>query len=133
MASQMAATVLGSLVFVLSLLVFPVFLFLKHDQFYQGWTAEHSAEHTTTFVTDFDYSDILLVIVVGGAVSLAKRYRTCRRGKQAGALVKLHQSRLRTLLASIHLVNLCSLPNKIKQIISQTNKDFSNSAALCFK
>ncbi len=53
MASQMAATVLGSLVFVLSLLVFPVFLFLKHDQFYQGWTAEHSAEHTTTLVTGF--------------------------------------------------------------------------------
>ncbi len=35
------------------LFVFPVFLFLKHDQFYQGWTAEYSAEHTTKSFTGF--------------------------------------------------------------------------------
>ncbi len=51
MAPQMAATVLCSSVFVLFLFVFPVFLFLKNDQFYQGWTAEHSAEHTTKSFT----------------------------------------------------------------------------------
>ncbi len=53
MAPQMAATVLCSSVFVLFLFVFPVFLFLKHDQFYQGRTAEHSAEHTTKSFTGF--------------------------------------------------------------------------------
>ncbi len=40
---------------------------------------------------------------------------------------KLCERRLRTPLPSIHLANLCSLPNN-----SRTNKDFSNSAALCF-
>ncbi len=39
---------------------------------------------------DFNYSVVLLDIVVGGAVALVKCYRTCRRGKRAGTLVKLH-------------------------------------------
>ncbi len=83
---------------------------------------------------DFDYSDVLLDIVVGGAVALVKSFRTCRRGKRAGALVKLHQLGLRTPLHSIHLANLRSLPNKTDKLLllSQTNKDCSNSAALCF-
>ncbi len=83
---------------------------------------------------DFDYSDVLLDIVVGGAVALVKRFRTRRRGKQAGALVKIRQRRLRTPLPSIHLTNLRCLPNKTVELIllSRTNKDFSYSAALCF-
>ncbi len=83
---------------------------------------------------DFDYSDVLLDIVVGGAVALVKCFRTRRQGKRAGALVKLHQRGLRTLLPSIHLANLRSLPNKTDKLLllSRTNKDFSNSAALCF-
>ncbi len=83
---------------------------------------------------DFDYSDVLLDIVVSGSAVLFRRYRTCRWGKRAGALVKLHQRGLRTLLPSIYLANLRSLPNKTDKIIllSQTNKDFYNSAALCF-
>ncbi len=32
---------------------FSCFLFLKEDQFYQGWTAEHLAEHTTKSFTGF--------------------------------------------------------------------------------
>ncbi len=65
---------------------------------------------------------------------LMKRFRTCRRGKRAGALVKLRQRGFRTALPSIHLTNLCSLPNKTDQLLllSQTNKDFFNFAALCF-
>ncbi len=39
--------------FVMFLFVFPVFLFLKQYQFYQGWNAEHSAEHTTKYFTGF--------------------------------------------------------------------------------
>ncbi len=47
MAPLMEATVLGSSVFVM------FFPFFKQDQFYQGWTAEHSAEHTTKTFTGF--------------------------------------------------------------------------------
>ncbi|KAK3548505.1 hypothetical protein QTP70_013354 [Hemibagrus guttatus] len=38
------------------------------------------------------------------------------------------------VLPSIHLVNLRSLPNKMDKLLllSRTNKDFSNSVALCF-
>ncbi len=73
---------------------------------------------------DFDYSVVLLDIVVGGAVTLVKRFRTRRRGNRAG---------FRTTLPSIHLANLCSLANKSdKLLLSRTNKGFSNSAALCF-
>ncbi len=48
--------------------------------------------------------------------------------------MKLHQHGFRMALPSIHLANLCSLPNKTDGLLllSWTNKDFSNSAALCF-
>jgi len=55
---------------------------------------------------DFDYSDVLLNVVVGAAAALFRRFRMRRRGKRAGALVKLRQRGLRTPLPSIHLVNL---------------------------
>ncbi|KAL0199177.1 hypothetical protein M9458_007717, partial [Cirrhinus mrigala] len=83
---------------------------------------------------DFNYSDVLLKVVVGGAAALIKRLRTHRRGKRAGALVKLRQRGFRTALPSIHLANLRSLPNKTDELLllSRLNKDFSHSAALCF-
>ncbi|KAI2653902.1 putative RNA-directed DNA polymerase from transposon BS [Labeo rohita] len=82
----------------------------------------------------FDYSDVLLNIVVGGAAALIRRFRTRRRGKRAGALVKLRQRGFRMSLPGIHLANLRSLPNKTDELLllSRTNKDFSHSAALCF-
>ncbi|KAK3523646.1 hypothetical protein QTP70_006308 [Hemibagrus guttatus] len=81
----------------------------------------------------FNYSDVLLDIVVGGAVALFKRFKKRKWGKRAGALVKLRQRGFRTVLPSIHLENLRSLPNKMDELLllSWTNKDFSNSAALC--
>ncbi|KAI2647093.1 RNA-directed DNA polymerase from mobile element jockey [Labeo rohita] len=47
---------------------------------------------------------------------------------------KLRQRGFRTVLPSIHLANLRSLPNKTNELLllTRTNKDFSNSAALCF-
>ncbi|KAK3505712.1 hypothetical protein QTP70_004358, partial [Hemibagrus guttatus] len=71
---------------------------------------------------------------VGGAVALFKCFKKRKRGKRAGALVKLRQRGFRTVLPSIHLANLRSLPNKMDELLllSRTNKDFSNSAALCF-
>ncbi|KAK3506587.1 hypothetical protein QTP70_010160, partial [Hemibagrus guttatus] len=70
----------------------------------------------------------------GGAVALFKRFKKRKGGKRAGALVKLRQRGFRTVLPSIHLANLRSLPNKMDELLllSRTNKDFSNSAALCF-
>ncbi len=77
----------------------------------------------------------MLYIVVGGAVALVKRFRRMRRrGKRAGTLMQLRQRGFRMPLPSIHLANLHSLPNKTDELLllSRTNKDFSNSAALCF-
>ncbi|KAK3534853.1 hypothetical protein QTP86_028549, partial [Hemibagrus guttatus] len=70
----------------------------------------------------------------GGAVVLFKCFKKRKRGKRAGALVKLRQRSFRTVLPSIHLEDLRSLPNKMDELLllSRTNKDFSNSAALCF-
>ncbi|KAK3550451.1 hypothetical protein QTP86_025725 [Hemibagrus guttatus] len=55
-------------------------------------------------------------------------------GGSEPALVKLRQRGFRMVLPSIHLENLRSLPNKMDELLllSRTNKDFSNSAALCF-
>ncbi len=82
----------------------------------------------------FEHSDFLLDILVGGAAFLYKRSRRRKRGKRAGALVKSRQGGFRILLLSIHLVNLRSLANKSDelQLLTCTNKDFLNSAALCF-
>ncbi len=48
--------------------------------------------------------------------------------------MKLRQRGFRTPLPSFHLANLRSLPNKTDKLLllSRLNKDFSNSAALCF-
>lgn len=72
------------------------------------------------FLTVFDYSDVLLNIVVGGAVVLFKRFKTHNHGKWAGVLIKLRQRGFRTALPRIDLANLRSLPNKTYII----NKDF---------
>ncbi|MCI4379844.1 hypothetical protein PGIGA_G00233050 [Pangasianodon gigas] len=82
----------------------------------------------------FEHSDVLLDILVGGAAILYKHSRRHKRGKRAGALVKFRQRSFRTPLPSIHLVNLRSLANKSDelQLLTRTNKDYLNSAALCF-
>ncbi len=133
MAPSMAATVLSSSVFVLFLLVFPVFCFSNTISFTRDELLNIRQNTPQNILPYFNYSDVLLNVVVGGAVALFRRFRTRRRGKRAGALVKLRQHGFRTALPSIHLVNLRSLPNKTdKLLLSQINKDFSNSAALCF-
>ncbi|KAL0161106.1 hypothetical protein M9458_044831, partial [Cirrhinus mrigala] len=70
----------------------------------------------------------------GGAAFLYKRSKRRKRGKRAGALVKFRQRGFRTPLPSIHLANLRSLANKSDelQLLTRTNKDFLNSAVLCF-
>ncbi len=134
MTPLMTATVLCSSVFVIFLLVFPVFCFSNTISFTRDELLNIRQNTPQNLLLDFDYSDVLLDIVVGGAAVPFRCYRTRRRGKQAGALVKLRQRGLSTPLPSIHLANLRSLPNKTDKLLllSRTSKDFSNSSALCF-
>ncbi len=134
MAPLMAATVLCSLVFVMFLLVFSAFCFSNTISFTRDQLLNFRQNTPSNPLPVFDYSAVLLDIVVDGAAALFRQYRTCRWGKRAGVLVKLCQRGLRMPLPSIHLANLRSLPNKTDKLLllSRTNKDFSNSAALCF-
>ncbi len=131
MATHMAATVLGSpVVFVLG---FPVFCLSNTISFTRDELLNIQQNTPQNLLPVFDYSDVLLNIVVGRATAPFRRFRMRRWGKRAGALMKLRKSRFRTPLPSIHRANLRSLPNKTdKLLLSRLNKDFSNSAALCF-
>lgn len=73
-------------------------------------------------------------LLVGGAAALFGILQKRRRGKRAGALVKLRQWGFRTVLPSIHLVNVHSMANKMDELLlfNSNNLDFCRSAALCF-
>ncbi len=81
MAPQMAATVLCSSVFVLFLFVFPVFCFSNTISFTRDDLLSIRQNTPQNLLPDFEYSDVLLDIVVGGAVALVKRYKTCKTGE----------------------------------------------------
>ncbi len=123
MAPLMAAFVASSAVVFMFLLVCPVFSHIPAISFTRDELLDiRKYTPPDIFSPDFVYSDVLLDIVVGGAVVLFRHYRTRRRGK----LVKLRQRGLRTPLPSIHLANLCSLPKKTDKLLllSWLNKDF---------
>lgn len=84
----------------------------KHKSQQQSQT--DMRQYTPDISPIFDYCDVLLDIMVGGAAAAAlnKHFRASRQGKRAGALKKLKQHRFRMALPSIHLANLRSLPNK---------------------
>ncbi len=130
----MAAFVASSAVVFMFLLVCPVFSHIPAISFIRDELLDIRKYTSPDISPDLVYSDVLLDIVVGGAAVLFRRVRTRRRGKRAGALLKLRQRGLRTLLPSIHLANIRSLPNKTAELLLlfQLNKDFSNSATLCF-
>ena len=87
-----------------------------------------------TFSPVFTHPESFLEVLVGGAAALCGAWRRRRRGKRAGALVKLRERGFRTPLPSLHLANVRSLPNKMDELLllNRINKDFSGSAALCF-
>ncbi|XP_051508775.1 uncharacterized protein LOC127414611 [Myxocyprinus asiaticus] len=128
---MMAASVWSSSVLLLFLFVCPVFSNLFPVSFNRDELLNIRHHVPDNLFLVFEYSDFLLDILVGGAALLFKRRR---RGRRAGALVKLRRCGFRTALQSIHLPNLRSLPNKTDELhlLTHTNKDFSNSAALCF-
>ncbi len=118
----MAASVLCSSLCVMFLFVFPDFCFSNTIILTRDELLNIRQNTPQNLLPDFDYSVVLLDIVVSGAVALVKRFRTRRRSVQC---------RFRAPLPSIHLANLRSLANKSdKLLLSRTNKDFSNSAAL---
>ncbi len=112
MVPHTAATVLRSPVVLVCLFIFPVFCFSNTISFTRDELLNIWQNTPQNLLPVSDYSDVLLNIVVGGAAALIKHFRTCRRGKRAGTLVKLRQCGFRTLFPSIHLANLHSLPNK---------------------
>ncbi len=133
MAPQMAAFVVSSAVVFMFLLVCLVFSYIPAISLTRDELLYIQKYTPPDISLDLVYSNVLLDIVVGGAAVLFRRFRTSRRGKRAGALVKLCRRGFRTPLPSICLANLRSLPNKTdKLLLSRLNKDFSNSAALCF-
>ncbi len=69
MAPQMAATVLCSSVFGLLLFVFPVFCFSNTISFTRDDLLNIRQKTPQNLLWDFDYSDVLLDIVVGGAIA----------------------------------------------------------------
>ncbi len=118
----------------LFLLVCPVFSHIPAISFTRDELLDIRKYTPPDISPDLDYSKVFLDIVVGGAAVLFRLFRMRRRGKRAGALVKLRRQGLRAPLPSIHLANLRSLPNKMDKVLllSRLNKYFSNSAALCF-
>ncbi len=134
MAPLMAASMALSAVVFMFLLVCPVFCHIPAICFTRDELLDIRQYTPPDILPVFDYSDVLLDIVVGGAAALFRRLRTRRGGKRAGALVKLRQRGSWTALPSIYLANLRSLPNKTDELLllSQKNMDFLNSTALFY-
>ncbi|KAI2668905.1 hypothetical protein H4Q32_027217 [Labeo rohita] len=134
MALRMAASVCCSFVLFLFLFVCPVLSNIFPISFSRNKLLDIRNCTPDNFLPTFEHSDVLLDILVGGAAFLYKRSKRRKRGKRASALVKFQQRGFRTPLPSIHLANLRSLANKSDklQLLTCTNKDFLNSAALCF-
>ncbi|XP_072564877.1 uncharacterized protein [Paramormyrops kingsleyae] len=76
----------------------------------------------------------ILDILVKSALTLSHAARRQRRGKHAGALVRLRRRGLRTPLPAIFLSNIRSLCNRLDelQLLVVRNRDFSASSVLCF-
>ncbi|CAG5948416.1 unnamed protein product [Menidia menidia] len=75
-----------------------------------------------------------MVFLTRGALALALAAKRRRRGKRAGALVRLRQRGHRTPLPGIFLSNVRSLSNKIDelQLLMGKRRDCATSAVLCF-
>ncbi|XP_068507379.1 uncharacterized protein [Syngnathus scovelli] len=133
MAPRMAATVSRSLFLCLILCVFCVFCCPSRITFTREALLNIGQSSSGIFSPVLSDSDCLSEILAGAAV-LYKLARRRRRGKRAGALVKLRQRGFRSALPSIHLANVRSLANKMDELLLLTsrNTDFSRSAALCF-
>ncbi|XP_061640830.1 bis(5'-adenosyl)-triphosphatase isoform X1 [Phyllopteryx taeniolatus] len=95
-------------------------------------------ESTPDFLSPtFEYPLSFFPELLTGAASAvfgAWRRKRRHRGKRAGIQVKLRKRGHRLAFPSIHLANVCSLPNKMDELhlLLKTSKDFGRSAAMCF-
>ncbi|KAM9793604.1 uncharacterized protein ACBT44_017988 [Syngnathus typhle] len=133
MAPRMAATVSRSLFICLILCVFCVLCCPSRITFTREALLNIGQSSSGIFSPVLSDSDCLSEILAGAAV-LYKLARRRRRGKRAGAVVRLRQRGFRSALPSIHLANVRSLANKMDELLLLTsrNTNFSRSAALCF-
>ena len=78
--------------------------------------------------------DLLDIVVKGVLTFVHTASRRRRRGKRAGALVRLRQRGHRTPLPGIFLSNVRSLCNKMDELQLRVgkNRDLSSSSVLCF-
>ncbi len=89
--NKMAAAVACSAVVFMFLLVCPGFSYIPAISFTRDELLDIRQYTPPDISPVFDYSDVLLDIVVGGAAALIKRFRTHRQGKRASTLMKLRQ------------------------------------------
>ncbi|XP_042072371.1 uncharacterized protein LOC121813023 [Haplochromis burtoni] len=128
MAPRMDALVLQCVTSVLFLCITSV---SGHSSGY-SYTREELLNHRTTTPVD------LLPIFVASAAdllqTLIRKLRRRKRGKRAGALVRLRRRGLRTALPGIFLSNVRSLRNKTDELalMRSMNRDFASSCVLCF-
>ncbi len=102
MAPRMAAVVWNAPVLLMFLFVCSVFSHSITISFTRDDLLD-IRQHTGHFFPFFVYSDALLDVLVGGAAVLVKRTLRRKRGKRAGALVKLRERDFQTVLPSSHL------------------------------
>ena len=76
----------------------------------------------------------LVGIIVKATLGFVLAAKRRRRGKRAGALVRLRRRGTRTALPGIFLSNVRSLSNKLDelQLLGWKNRDFHSSSVLCF-
>ena len=84
--------------------------------------------------TPEDLFPTFLLPYIGLLDILVHAVKRRRRGKRAGALVRLRQHGHRTPLPGLFLSNVRSLCNKMDelQLLMGKNRDFSSSSVLCF-
>ncbi|XP_076732560.1 uncharacterized protein LOC143413418 [Maylandia zebra] len=84
--------------------------------------------------TPVDFLPIFVASAADLLQTLTRKVRRRKRGKRAGALVRLRRCGLRTALPGIFLSNVRSLRNKIDELalMRSMNRDFASSCVLCF-
>lgn len=134
MAPRMAASAQSSLRICVFLCVFFMIGHSNPVTFSRDALLNIRESSSGTFPTFCTNPESFLELLVGGAAALYGTWRRRRRGKRAGALVKLRRRGFRAPLPAIHLANLRSLPNKMDELLllNSSNKDFARSSALCF-
>ena len=77
----------------------------------------------------------LVGIIVKATLGFVLAAKRRRRGKRAGALVRLRRRGARTALPGIFLSSVRSLSNKLDklQLLVWKNRDFHSSSILCFR